>query len=502
MNIRRNDKLWALLAVAGLGLAATGFAQDATAAAAAAAPAAADTVKEGLSNMRVAIDTVWVLVTAMLVFWMNAGFAMVESGLCRAKNCCNILAKNFIVFALSTISFWVLGWGLMFGDGTPWLGLHGLWFVSGADNSPALGDAYMSMNPFSTVKYSGVYSAINWTPVPLWAKFFFQLVFAGTAATIVSGAVAERVKFKSFLVFSLLLVAVMYPISGHWIWGGGVLAAAKTATGINAFFHDFRDFAGSTVVHSVGGWAALTGAIILGPRIEKFRPNGMIKPVMGHNMTSATLGVLILWLGWFGFNPGSTMSAGNGSAIAHVIVTTNTAAVTATLGATIAAWVLLKKPDLSMILNGCLAGLVAITAPCAFVTVASSAIIGLISGVLVVLAVLFFDKMRIDDPVGALSVHLVNGVFGTLALGLFYNNQVATDIAGLATGLSAGAQFVQQLKGVILVGLFTVTVSGAVWFALKAIMGIRVTREEELGGLDIGEHGNEAYPDFQGFLTK
>ena len=498
MNIRRNDKLVALLAVAGVGLAATGWAQEA----AAAAPAAVDTVKEGMSNMRIAIDTVWVLVTAMLVFWMNAGFAMVESGLCRAKNCVNILAKNFIVFALATLSFWVLGWGLMFGDGTPWMGLQGLFFVSGADNSPALGEAYASMNPFSSLKYEGVYSAINWTPVPLWAKFFFQLVFAGTAATIVSGAVAERVKFKAFLVFSLLLVGVMYPVTGHWIWGGGVLAATKAATGLNAFFHSFRDFAGSTVVHSVGGWAALTGAIILGTRIEKFRPNGLIKPIMGHSMTSATLGVLILWLGWFGFNPGSTMSAGNGSAIAHVLVATNMAAVTATLSATVAAWLVLKKPDLSMILNGCLAGLVAITAPCAFVTITSAAIIGAISGVLVVFAVLFFDKMRIDDPVGALSVHLVNGVFGTLALGLFYNNKIATDVAGLATGLSAGAQFIQQLKGVVLVGLFTVILSAVFWFALKKLMGIRVTREEELAGLDLGEHGNEAYPDFQGFLTK
>jgi len=493
---KRNAKAW-LFALAAVGLAATGWAQDA-----ATAPAAADAVKEGMSNMRIALDTVWVLVTAMLVFWMNAGFALVESGLCRAKNCVNILAKNFVVFALATLSFWILGWGLMFGDGTLWMGLKGLFFVSGADNSPALGDAYMAMNPFSTVKYEGVYSAINWTPVPLWAKFFFQLVFAGTAATIVPGAVAERIKFKSFIVFSMLLVGLMYPISGHWIWGGGVLAAAKANAGINAFFHSFRDFAGSTVVHSVGGWAALTGAIILGPRIEKFRPNGMMKPVMGHNMTSVALGVLILWLGWFGFNPGSTMAAGNGSAIAHVLVATNMAAVTATLSATVAAWVLLKKPDLSMILNGCLAGLVAITAPCAFVSISSAAIIGLISGVLVVVSVLAFDKLHIDDPVGALSVHLVNGVFGTLALGLFYNDKIATDVAGLATGLSAGAQFVQQLKGVVLVGLFTVVLSAVIWLAIKAIMGIRVTREEELGGLDIGEHGNEAYPDFQGFLTK
>jgi Amt family ammonium transporter len=496
MNMTKKSKSVALLALAGIGLAATGWAQDA------ATPAMSDAIKEGMSNMRVALDTVWVLVAGMLVFWMNAGFAMVESGLCRAKNCVNILAKNFIVFSLATLSFWVLGWGLMFGDGNLWVGLKGLLFVSGADNSPALGSAYAAMNPFSSATYEGVYSAINWTPVPLWAKFFFQLVFAGTAATIVSGAVAERIKFKSFLVFSLLLVGLMYPVSGHWIWGGGVLAASQAAEGINAFFHSFRDFAGSTVVHSVGGWAALTGALILGPRIEKFRPNGAIKPVMGHNMTSVALGVLILWLGWFGFNPGSTMSAGNGSAISHVLIATNIAAVTATLSAAFTAWMVLKKPDLSMTLNGCLAGLVAVTAPCAFVSVTSAAIIGLIAGVLVVFGVMFFDKLRIDDPVGALSVHLLNGVFGTLALGLFYNDKIATDVAGLATGLTRGAQFVQQLKGVLLVGVFTVVLSAIIWLAIKAIMGIRVTREEELGGLDIGEHGNEAYPDFQGFLTK
>lgn len=390
----------------------------------------------------------------------------------------------------------------MFGDGTPWFGCKGLFFLSGADNSPALGSAYAAMNPFSTDTYVGVYSALNWTPVPLWAKFFFQFVFAGTAATIVSGAVAERIKFKSFIIFSVLLVGVIYPICGHWVWGGGVLAATQTATGLSAFFHNFRDFAGSTVVHSVGGWAALTGAIILGTRIEKFRPNGVVRPVMGHNMTSVTLGVLILWLGWFGFNPGSTMAVGDGRAISHVLVATNLGAVCATLSAALTAWFLLKKPDLSMILNGCLAGLVAVTAPCAFVSFASAAVIGLVAGVLVVVSVLLFDRLRIDDPVGALSVHLVNGVWGSLALGLFYNDAIAKEIAGLATGLTRAAQFMQQLKGVLLVGVFTVVCASIFWLVIKAILGLRVTREEELAGLDIGEHGNEAYPDFQGFLTK
>lgn len=441
---------------------------------------------ENFSNLRVGMDTVWVLVAAMLVFWMNAGFALVESGLSRAKNCVNILAKNFVVFAISSISFYVVGWGLMFGDGNSFVGLKGLWLVSGADNSPALGRDYMAMNPFSTTEYSGDYSAINWTPVPLWAKFFFQLVFAGTAATIVSGVVAERIKFLSFVVFSFLLVAFMYPITGHWIWGGGFLSAAN-----------FRDFAGSTVVHSVGGWAALAGVLVLGPRLGKYTKDGRVHPIPGHNMTSAALGVLILWLGWFGFNPGSTMSAGNGSSIAHIIVSTNIAAATGALGSMATAWLLLKKPDLSMILNGCLAGLVAITAPCAFISIPSSALVGLIGGVLVVLAVIFFDKVKLDDPVGALSVHLVNGVWGTLALGLFYNNKIATDIAGLATNLSRGEQFIVQLKGVFWVGLFTFVCALVLWYAIKVIMGIRVSPEEEFEGLDLGEHGNEAYPNFQ-----
>jgi Amt family ammonium transporter len=488
-RLKRKLALFGLLLVTMVGMA---FGQD----------AAASSTMTAMGDMRVGLDTVWVLVTAMLVFWMNAGFAMVESGLCRAKNTVNILAKNFIVFAASTISFWVIGWGLMFGDGTLWLGLKGLLFVSGADNSPALGAAYAAMNPFSAKVYNGVYSAINWTPVVLWAKFFFQLVFAGTAATIVSGAVAERIKFKSFLVFSFLLVAFLYPVTGHWIWGGGILGMTPTASGLTSFFGNFRDFAGSSVVHSVGGWAALMGVILLGPRIGKYRIDGAVNPIPGHSMTSAALGVLILWLGWFGFNPGSTMSAGNGSAIAHILVNTNMAAVTGSLGALLTAWALLKKPDLSMILNGCLAGLVAVTAPCAFVSIASGAIIGLIAGALVVVAVLFFDRIKLDDPVGALSVHLVNGIWGTLALGLFYDNRIATDVAALATGLSRGAQFLQQLKGVVLVGAFTIVGSLIFWLIIRAVMGLRVSREEEIGGLDIGEHGNEAYPDFQGFLTK
>jgi Amt family ammonium transporter len=459
---------------------------------AAAAPAAPAIPKmSDLSSLRTGLDTVWVLVTGMLVFWMNAGFALVESGLCRAKNCVNILAKNFVVFALASVAFYTIGWDLMFGDGNMWYGRIAF-FVQGADNSPALGEAYMAMNPFSTAKYEGVYGAINWTPTPLWAKFFFQLVFAGTAATIVSGAVAERIKFSSFIWFALVLVAVIYPISGHWIWGGGYLGS-----------NNFRDFAGSTVVHSVGGWAALAGIIVLGPRLGKFGKDGKVHPIPGHNMTSAALGVLILWLGWFGFNPGSTMAAMDGAAISHVLVNTNMGAVFGTLGATITAWLLLKKPDFSMILNGCLGGLVAVTAPCAFVTITSGALIGLIGGVLAVLGVVFFDKLKLDDPVGALAVHLMNGVWGSLALGLFYHGKaeygdgaIANTVAALDTGLTRGAQFMVQLKGVVMVGAFVFILSLVVWYILKALGGIRVSAEEETEGLDIGEHGNEAYPNF------
>ncbi len=433
------------------------------------------------SSMQVGMDTVWVLFTAFLVFFMNLGFAMVESGLCRSKNTVNILAKNFIVFAVASISFWVIGWGLMFGNGSPLVGLEGVFFASGADNSPATGNAY-----------KGVYSALNWTGVPLWAKFFFQLVFAGTAATIVSGAVAERIKFLSFIVFSFVLVAFMYPITGHWIWGGGWLQS------LGMF-----DFAGSTVVHSVGGWSALAGVLILGSRFGKYRKDGSVNPIFGHSMSMVTLGGLVLWFGWFGFNPGSTMAVGDGSAIAHIAVTTNTSAVFAIMSSTLASWIIQKKPDLSMIINGALAGLVAITAPCAFVGMGSAAVIGIIAGVLVVFAVLMFDKLKIDDPVGALSVHLVNGVFGTLAVGLFAQDKITGTATGNGLFFGGGLKLLgAQALAVVAVGVFTFIVAAVVWYVIKAVMGLRVTREEEIQGLDIGEHGMKAYPDFQGFLTK
>jgi len=423
---------------------------------------------------KIIVDTIWVLFTAMLVFFMNLGFGMVESGFARSKNAVNILSKNFIVFAVSSLAFWIIGWGLMFGDGNSFLGLNGVFGLKGADNSPATGDLY-----------SGVYSAISWATVPLLAKFFFQLVFAGTAATIVSGAVAERIKYISFIVFSFVLVGILYPISGHWIWGGGWLAELG-----------FWDFAGSTVVHSVGGWAALAGVLILGPRLGKYK-DGKIFPITGHNMTSATLGALVLWLGWFGFNPGSTMAA-DPESIARICVTTNSAAIAGILSSTAVAWIVLGKPDLSMTINGCLAGLVAITAPCAFVSVESSLIIGAIAGAIVVFAVIGFDKIRIDDPVGAISVHLVNGVFGTLALGLFAQDVFAPGTTGNGLFFGGGFKLLSnQLIGIAAVGAFTFIISLIVWFVIKKTLGIRVSEAEEIEGLDIGEHGMEAYPDFE-----
>jgi Amt family ammonium transporter len=427
-----------------------------------------------IGDAKVAMDTMWTLLAGILVFFMNLGFASVESGLCRAKNTVTILAKNFIVFAASSIAFLVLGWGLMFGDGNPFFGTQGLWFLGGADNSPAMGDAY-----------KGVYSSINWTGVPLWTKFFFQLVFAGTAATIVSGAVAERIKFGAFYIFSFLMVGIIYPITGHWIWGGGWLAK------LGMF-----DFAGSTVVHSVGGWAALTGAMVLGPRLGKYSKDGKVLPLPGHSLALATLGVFVLWFGWFGFNPGSTMAADAG-AIGRIAVATNTAAAAAAISASITAWLLLGKPDLSMILNGALAGLVAITAPCAFVSISSSLIIGLMAGVVVVLSVLFFDKVKVDDPVGAISVHLACGILGTICVGLFAQDQFTPNTTGNGLLFGGGAKLLMaQLAGVIGVGVFVFVVSLIFWKIIQATVGMRVSAEEEIEGLDIGEHGNIAYPDF------
>lgn len=412
------------------------------------------------------IDTLWVFLAAILVFFMNLGFASVEAGFARSKNTVNILSKNFIVFAVSSLGFMLLGWGIMFGGDNPIIGTEHLFILGGQDLS----------------YYDGTLTS----SVPFWGKFFFQLVFCGTAATIVSGAVAERVKYVSFIIFSFVLTLVIYPIVGHWVWGGGWLADLG-----------FKDFAGDTVVHSLGGWSALAGALILGPRIGKYDRNGKPKAIPGHSMSLAVIGLFVLWLGWFGFNPGSTMSFQNPSDVFHILLTTNTSAIAAVLTSTITSWIVMKKPDLGMTINGCLAGLVGITGGCAYVTIEASLLIGALSGILVVFAVKFFDKIKVDDPVGATSVHLGCGVFGTLCVGLFAKEGVTS--LSTENGLFYGGGWNLlgvQVLGVLAVGAFAFVASGLVWLVLKKAIGIRVSREEELQGLDIGEHGNIAYPDF------
>jgi len=435
-------------------------------------PTVADAMT-GIATTQTAINIIWTLVAAFLVFFMQAGFAMVETGLTRAKNAANIMMKNLMDFSFGSVAFFAVGYGLMFG--TSKLGLFGTdkFFLASGDPS---------------------------TPEGLWQICFwmFQIVFAATAATIVSGAMAERTKFSAYMVFSIIISLIVYPISGHWIWGGGWLGAKG-----------FHDFAGSTVVHSVGGWAALVGAAFLGPRIGKFvKVDGKtrVKAIPGHSLPLAALGVFILWFGWFGFNPGSTTSGMNGS-IATIAVTTNLAAAMGAITAMIAAWIRFGKPDTSMALNGALAGLVAITAPCAVVSPSVALLIGAIAGVLVVVSVEFFDKVaHIDDPVGAISVHLVNGVFGTLCVGLFASPAyIASSGAVCKPGLFYGGGFSQfgvQALGVVSVGAWVVVTMGILFGILKATNQLRVTREEELKGLDIGEHGMEGYNGFQIFVTE
>ena len=428
-----------------VGAGGTAWAQEA----AGAAPA--------VSEEMFATNNLWMMVSTFLVFVMHLGFATVESGLTRAKNTVNILFKNTLIPAIGLLTYAVAGFNLMYpGDAwviPGWFGFGGLGVGTDA---------------------AGLTSAYN-AGYTYWTDFLFQGMFAATAATIVSGAVAERVKLSSFLLFSTIYVLIGYPIAGSWVWGGGWLADLK-----------FHDFAGSTLVHSVGGWGALAGALMLGPRIGKY-VGGRIRPIMGHNIPMVVTGVFLLWLGWFGFNGGSVLSADAG-AVSFVLVTTSLAAAAGIVTSMAASWSIQKKPDLTMVLNGCLAGLVGITAGADTVSVASSILIGGIAGVLVVLAVMLLDKIQIDDPVGAISVHLVCGIWGTLAVGLFSTN------ADYTLGV--------QALGVLAYGLFCFPLCLAIFAALKYTIGLRVSRAEEIGGLDVGEHGMEAYPDFQGFLTK
>jgi Amt family ammonium transporter len=412
-----------------------------------------------------AVDTVWVLLAAFLVFFMQAGFGMVEAGFIRSKNTCNILTKNFIDYCSASLMFFLVGYAFMFGGGSSFIGFEGFCLSDGAPNP------------------SGV---------PVWAFWLFQAAFCGAAATIVAGGMAGRMKFPAYLLYTVVISGLVYPIIGHWIWyEHGWLADMG-----------FKDFAGSTVVHATGGWAAFIGTILLGPRIGKY-VNGRIKAIPGHNIPIASLGVFILWFGWFGFNPGSSLGVygDGGEQAALVAINTNLAAAAGAISAMITIWLAAGKPDLGMTMNGCLAGLVAITAPCAYVAPWAAVIIGLVGGVIVVLGALLLDRIRVDDPVGAVPVHGMNGIWGTISIGLF--GQKALGVTG--DGLFYGGGFAQlgvQALGVLTVALFVIATMGGVFLAIKKTIGLRVTRAEELRGLDIGEHGMESYSGFQIFVTE
>ncbi|MCB0777040.1 MAG: ammonium transporter [Chitinophagaceae bacterium] len=414
-------------------------------------------------------DIIWLVLAAVLVFFMQAGFAMVETGLTRAKNAVNIMMKNLLDFSFGALLFWAVGYAIMYSGGDN--------NIFGFDSSFAF---LKSIN--APINIGGYSTSAGW---------LFQVVFAATAATIVSGAMAERTKLKSYIIYSVLLTSVIYPISGHWIWDGGWLSDMG-----------FRDFAGSTVVHSVGGWAALAGAIMVGPRLGKYGKDGSVNAIPGHNLPLAALGVFILWFGWYGFNAGSTLLAIGG--VAHVAVTTTLAAAGGAVAAMLVSWFVFKKPDLSMALNGALAGLVGITAPCASVSTSSAVIIGLVAGLLVFYSCLFFERtLKIDDPVGAISVHGICGAWGTIAVGLF--GQRSIDIqywdadTAIKDGLFYGGGFGQlgtQLIGVAVVFVYVFAVMLILFFLIKKIFGLRVSDAEQLEGLDLGEHGNTAYGGF------
>ena len=405
--------------------------------------------KEAIELVQTHANYLWTLVAAALVFFMQAGFAMVEAGFTRAKNSINIMMKNLMDFSIGSIAFWAIGFGLMFGaSATGWFGTSGF-FLS--DFTPD-GDPWVL------------------------AFWMFQVVFAATAATIVSGAMAERTKFTGYIAYSVFVSGLIYPIFGSWTWGS-LFNGSGWLEGLG-----FIDFAGSTVVHSVGGWAALAGAIVLGPRLGKYTKDGKIKPILGHNIPLAALGVFILWLGWFGFNPGSTTTAD--TSIAMIFVNTNLAAAAGACLAMIVSWMKFGKPEVGMSLNGALAGLVAITAGCANVSPGSSIIIGAVAGVIVVFSVMFFDKIKVDDPVGAVSVHGMNGAWGTLAAGIFNMGGTSATIIGV------------QLLGIAACFLWTFPTAFILFKVIDKTIGLRVSPEEELEGLDYAEHGGIAYPDF------
>ena len=401
------------------------------------------------------VNNTWMLVSAFLVFIMHLGFATLESGLTQSKNTVNILFKNVSIIAIGILTYAICGFNLMYpGE------FNGLFGFAGFGIASPNGAAGL-------IEYAdGAYTYFT--------DFIFQAMFAATAATIVSGAVAERIKLGSFLAFSTIYVALIYPIAGSWKWGGGWLDQMG-----------FYDFAGSTLVHSVGGWAALIGAILLGPRLGKYGKNGAVKPIMGHNMPLAAIGGFLLWFGWYGFNGGSVLSADPGL-VSLVFVTTTLAAAAGVIGAMLTSWGISRKPDLSMILNGSLAGLVGITAGADVISPMNAVIVGLLAGAIVVVSVMQLDKMKIDDPVGAISVHLVCGIWGTLAVGIF----------------SPDHSVVTQAIGVVAYGIFCLICATIIFKAVTIFMGLRVSEEEEIIGLDIGEHDMESYAGFQIFSVE
>jgi ammonium transporter, Amt family len=392
-------------------------------------------------QVKYVLDTMWLLVTGALVMWMAAGFAMLETGLTQSKNTVTILCKNLTLYSAACIMYWIVGYNIMYGEGGAFMSFG--WLLHGFTD--------------------GAHSRMS--------DFFFQVVFVATAASIVSGAMAERTKFWPFMLFTAILTAVIYPIQGHWSWGGSALGGIMTG---------FTDFAGSTVVHSVGGWAALAGVLVVGPRQGRYPQGGGVKVFPGSNMPLATLGTFVLWLGWFGFNGGSQLALGSVedvNAVSRVIVNTNMAACAGGLAAMILTQVMYRKVDLSMVLNGTLAGLVGITAGPNYSGIGIAVLVGVVAGILVVFAVPAFDKLKLDDPVGALSVHLVCGIWGTLAVGIF----------------DPSKSFVTQLIGVLLVGAFVFASSLVTWVVIRALMGLRVTDQVEQEGIDLHEFGMEAY---------
>ena len=409
----------------------------------------------GAADAMFTANNTWMLVSTLLVFIMHLGFAALESGLTRSKNTVNILFKNISIVAIGILTYFLCGFNLMYpGDFNGFVGFAGFGL--------SLPDG-----PGGLIEYAG--GAYTY-----YTDFIFQAMFAATAATIVSGAVAERIKLSSFLIFSAIYVAIVYPIVGSWHWGGGWLSEMG-----------FHDFAGSTLVHSVGGWAALAGIIVLGPRLGKYMKDGSIKPIMGHNMPLVSIGVFLLWFGWYGFNGGSVLSA-DPAGVSLVFVTTTLAAAAGVIGSMICSWSISSKPDLSMVLNGSLAGLVGITAGADVVSPISAIIIGFIAGIIVVLSVLQLDKLKLDDPVGAVSVHLICGIWGTLAVGFF----------------SADKSFATQLIGVLGYGVTCFVLALIIFQIINAIIGVRVSEQEEIKGLDLSEHEMESYSGFQVFTAE